>query len=57
MAKIRNTETPITIVKPKDVLYRRKTNRYNKRKGTFSSHVQYLLVGRDEQGRWKSLRV
>lgn len=58
MAKnIRNAETSITIVKPEEVLFRRKTARYGKRKGTFSSHVQYLLVGRDELGRWKSLRV
>jgi len=57
MAKIRNAQTSITIVKPEEVLYRRKTDRYGKRKGTFSSHVQYLLVGRGTDGRWKSLRV
>lgn len=57
MAKIRNVETSISIVKPQQVQYRRTSSRYGKRKGTFSSHVQYLLVGRGLDGRFKSLRV
>jgi len=58
MAKNRNTETTITIVKPEQVLFRRKTNRYGKRKGTMSSNSRYLMVGRDVlTGQFKSLRV
>jgi|DEB0MinimDraft_10_1074344.scaffolds.fasta_scaffold16379_1 hypothetical protein len=58
MAKNRNTETIITIVKPEQVLFRRKTNRYGKRKGTMSSNSRYLMVGRDVlTGQFKSLRV
>lgn len=57
MANIRNAQTSITIVKPQQVQYRRTTSRYGKRKGTFSNHVQYLLVGRGVDGRFTSLRV
>ena len=57
MAKIRNAETSITIVKPQQVQYKRTSARYGKRKGTFSSHVQYLLVGRGTDGKFVSLRV
>lgn len=57
MAKIRNAQTSITIVKPQQVQYKRTSSRYGKRKGTFSSHVQYLLVGRGTDGKFVSLRV
>ncbi|WP_287011000.1 hypothetical protein [Alteromonas sp.] len=57
MANIRNAQTSITIVKPQQVQYKRMSSRYGKRKGTFSSHVQYLLVGRGTDGKFVSLRV
>ena len=37
------------------VFYQRKTNRYNKPVGSFSSHKQYFLVDRDATtGQWVS---
>jgi len=59
MAKIRNTETKIEIVKPVkgQIAYKRTTDRYGKPRGSWSCHVQFLLVGRGAKGRFVSLRV
>lgn len=42
----------ITIVSRKQVQFRRKTAKYGKPVGTFSSNQGYLAVGRDALGRF-----
>lgn len=62
---MKNTETYIGTINVKSaiktfdeisqVFYQRKTNRYNKPVGSFSSHKQYFLVDRDATtGQWVS---